>query len=434
MGATLDHSSEPWTRLWPHIYSRRRNDRTDPSLSSLWRLCCPHQRRQSQLPPEVRLDQLLLRVERLVEADDLDAAVRTMEEALAFGAEHELELPPDFRLDHSRTEFAVGLLGAAKESVTAYLAGASREAASYLGAVGLLEDVDRILERRDAPLCSPLPQGSPCWMELTSHPECYVWNPAPQATETATWTGECSAGFAQGPGTVTWTYRDGEQNLEGNWRYGQPHGESVIRDHAGWVSEGPYRFGKERGHWIVRFADGGMHEGPYMDGRRHGHWVLRFASGSVQEGPYEDGEKNGHWVLRFTDARGTQEGPYVNGTMQGHWVLGFTDNRGIQEGPYMDGKMHGHWVLRFASGTVEEGLFVDGERQGRWLHRQTDGSVGEGPYVDDERNGHWVWRWPDEQVQEGPYVNGEKHGRWRTVFPDGEVTYEQFMRGVRQKR
>ena len=113
----------------------------------------------AQLPPRVVLDQLLLRTERLLEADDLDGAVEAMEEASALAAEHELELPPDFRFEHARTEFAVGLLGAAKESVTAYLAVTSREAESYLEAVALLEDVGRILERRDAPECSPQPGG-----------------------------------------------------------------------------------------------------------------------------------------------------------------------------------------------------------------------------------------------------------------------------------
>ena len=55
----------------------------------------------------------------------------------------------------------------------------------YEEAVALLEDVSRILERRDAAECSPLPEGSACWMELTSHPGCYVWNFDPQPDETA---------------------------------------------------------------------------------------------------------------------------------------------------------------------------------------------------------------------------------------------------------
>ena len=108
----------------------------------------------AQLPPRVVLDQLLLRTERLIEADELDAAVEAMDEASVLAADHDLELPPDFRFEQAQTKFAVGLLGAAKESLTAHLTVSGREAESYLDAVGLLEDVDRILERRDAPECS----------------------------------------------------------------------------------------------------------------------------------------------------------------------------------------------------------------------------------------------------------------------------------------
>ncbi len=64
------------------------------------------------------MDQLLLRAERLVEADDLDAALQTMADAVAFSEEHDLELPSDFRFQHARVTFAVELLGTAKESVT----------------------------------------------------------------------------------------------------------------------------------------------------------------------------------------------------------------------------------------------------------------------------------------------------------------------------
>ena len=410
----------------------------------------------AQLPPQILLDQLVLRTERLVEADDLDAAVDAMEEALALAVERELELPANFRFVQARTEFAVGLLAAAKESVTEYLTVIGREAESYVKAVALLEDVDRILERRNATECSPLPEGSACWMELTSHPGCYVWNPAPQATETATWTGECSAGFAEGPGTVTWTYRDGEQEHEASRRFGQPHGESVMRDSEGWVDEGPFRFGKRHGDWIERTADGAVLEGPYVDGEENGPWVLRFTDNrGIQEGPYKDGEMHGRWVHRF--ASGTiGEGPYVDGKQHGRWIWTYSDGQ-IESGPYVDGKQHGRWVVRFASGAVQEGPLVDGVRNGRWVDKDSDGDVGEGPYVDGERNGHWVqrftdgntaegpfvdgkrhghwiWRFPSGQVESGPYVDDEQHGRWRIEPPNGDTFYVTFVRGVRQER
>ena len=45
-----------------------------------------------------------------------------------------------------------------------------------------------------------------CWMELSNHPGCYVWNPVPQPNETVTWTAECAGGMVQGTGTITWRY------------------------------------------------------------------------------------------------------------------------------------------------------------------------------------------------------------------------------------
>ena len=295
-----------------------------------------------QLPPQVLLDQLLLRIDRLVEADDLDAAVQTMEEALALAAEHELELPPDFRFEQARVAFAVGLLVTAKESVTAYLTVASREAESYAEAVALLEDTDRILERRDAPECSPLPEGSACWMELTSHPGCYVWNPAPRAMEAAMWAGECSAGFAQDPGTLTWkkrsfgiqiaAYRDrasaermvrllAARGFEG-YVEGTPAGIFRVRvgqfETRGAARPLAQRLESERFLTLVSLDSTSPTRnghGEMRHGRMHGHWLWRWPNGQIQEGPYMSGEKHGRWRTAFPDGEVTYE-QFVRGVRQ----------------------------------------------------------------------------------------------------------------------
>lgn len=292
-----------------------------------------------QLPPQVLLDQLLLRTERLIEADDLDAAVRVMEEAFALAAEQELELPPDFRFKRARTAFAVGLLGAAKESLTAYLSVTSREAGSYLDAVGLLEDVDRILERRDAHNCDGQPEASSCWTELANQPGCFVWNESRRPPETAIWTGACSSGFATGPGTLSWQWPpDNRQEHEGAMRLGKKHGRWDMRFESGNIAEGRYRFGKRHGDWVWRYPDGQVESGPYVDDKQHGHWVQRFANGNVGEGPYADGERNGHWIWTYPDGQ-------------------------VESGPYLDGEQHGRWRVSFQDGVVEYIEFVRGVRQ-----------------------------------------------------------------------
>ncbi|WP_419166152.1 hypothetical protein [Candidatus Palauibacter sp.] len=48
--------------------------------------------------------------------------------------------------------------------------------------------------------CAGQPVGSECWMEVTNQPGCHLWNPGLAAGATVTWSGECSAGYAQRTG------------------------------------------------------------------------------------------------------------------------------------------------------------------------------------------------------------------------------------------
>ena len=259
--------------------------------------------------------------------------------------------------------------------------------------------------RLDGPDCRNQPEGAQCWMELANQPGCYVWNPHRQPSETATWTGGCSAGLADGQGRLTWeSPPDNRQEQDGMMRQGRPDGHLLTRDADGGRYEGPYVDGQRNGHWVVRLANGTVGEGPYVDGQRNGHWVVREANGTVGEGPFVDGQRNGHWVVRL-----------ANGT--------------VGEGPYVDGQRNGHWVERYADGGRQEGPFVDGQRNGHWVTRQANGLVAEGPFVDGQRNGHWVTRQADGTVGEGPVVDGERHGRWLVRPVDGDTFYVTFVRG-----
>ena len=138
-------------------------------------------------------------------------------------------------------------------------------------------------------------------MELASHPGCYVWNPAPQPDETATWTGECSAGFCP-------ECRDAD--LEPSPRLTGTRGEPAIRATARRVCHPVPRRWSRRGAVPIRKAARAM--GPPV------------CDGDVQEGPYEDGEKNDHWVLRFTDGQ-VQREPYANGERHERWQVASPD-------------------------------------------------------------------------------------------------------------
>ena len=190
--------------------------------------------------------------------------------------------------------------------------------------------------------CAGKAEGSACWLALDNPPGCYLWNGYLSVNETATWSGACTGGLAEGAGEIFMVWDS---------------------DRKGSVTAtGQLQQGKMHGRWVSRHANGDMEEGPYVDGKRHGRWVTRHANGGVQEGPYVDGKEHGRWVLR--DADGTvSEGPFVDGKWHGRWVWRYADGR-VSEGPIVDDELHGRWVLRDADGKVlGEANFVNGVEQ-----------------------------------------------------------------------
>ncbi len=216
--------------------------------------------------------------------------------------------------------------------------------------------------RLDGPDCRKQPAGAQCWTELANQPSCYVWNEHRQPPETATWTGECSAGLAEGQGRLTWEWPpDNRQQHDGTMRQGRKNGHWVQRFEDGDIGAGPYLNGERNGHWIWRYPDGGSAEGPNVNGERNGHWVQRFADGSTAEGPYMNGKRNGHWVQRFADGD-IGAGPYMNGKRNGYWVWRFPSGQ-VEEGPYVADEQHGEWVVRPPNGDTFTLVFVRGVRQ-----------------------------------------------------------------------
>ena len=157
-------------------------------------------------------------------------------------------------------------------------------------------------------------------MELESHPRCYVWTSRLIPAATVTWSAGCTDGLAQGTGTLTWKWANGEYEVSGILRAGKQHGHWVLRDANGTVAEGPYEDGEKTGRWIERFANGNLGEGPYVNGMAHGRWVFRLANGRVQELPYVDGKKHGRWIERYLNGQ-VNEGPWVDGKRHGRWGL-----------------------------------------------------------------------------------------------------------------
>ena len=109
------------------------------------------------------------------------------------------------------------------------------------------------------PNCAGMPEGSKCWKELANRPGCYIWDRYYYPTQTAEWSGSCSAdGTAEGEGTVDWKSDDGS-----------------VDSYTGSLLNG-----KPNGHFIGRFSDSGnIWEGTFVDGDYHRIWVKRGSQG-----------------------------------------------------------------------------------------------------------------------------------------------------------
>ena len=154
---------------------------------------------------------------------------------------------------------------------------------------------------RPSQTCAGKPTGAACWLEISEQPGCHLWNVRLEQGETATWTGECTGGFAQGTGTITWVWDGNRQTGTGRIVDGKLNGNWVIRGLNGYFAEGPFVGGEFNGHWIVRQAGGTVTEGPYVNGERHGNYIIRWSDGSVEEGLYVNGARTGNWVIRFSN-------------------------------------------------------------------------------------------------------------------------------------
>ena len=263
------------------------------------------------------MDLYLLEARKAVEQQDFDEARKTLERLYSLAMMPGQAHPEVFYFQIAQVARRAGYQTRAAQFATRYLETAGREGEHYSDALELLAVAQAETFHADR-TCEGKEEGSACWLELSSHPSCHVWNPKLQERETASWSGECQDGLAQGAGTLTWK---------------RPVDETE--------STGYLVNGKRQGRWTERFADGDVQEGPYVDGKRNGQWTVRSVNGDVEEGSYVDGERQGRWTVRSA-------------------------NGDVEEGSYVDGKMHGRWTVRSPDGISAEGSYVDGKRNGQW--------------------------------------------------------------------
>ena len=197
----------------------------------------------AQLPPPVLADQYLMRAEQLFAKKDYDGALSFLDKIMALEKEHDFALRDEFHFKRAKIAYAAGLIPTAIEAVSAYLS-TGREGEFYKEALALLINAEEELQETEITpdkTCAEKPEGAGCWMALSNHTDCYVWDPSLQTDETANWSGTCAGKTASGEGTLTWAAADGDSNKLTS------------------TSTGRLRNGKFDGHWVIRGK--GMHGG-----------------------------------------------------------------------------------------------------------------------------------------------------------------------------
>ena len=408
----------------------------------------------AQLPPKIMVDKYLIHAEQLYAAKDYAEAFKVMEKIIALQQEHSLTLSDEFHFKYAQVALSADSTRIALESVTKYLSVTGDEGQFYKEALALMlkAEGNEVMTAEDfynevikaEGTCGGLPKGSKCWMELTNHPECYVWNDDLSEGETPIWSGKCSGHLPEGEGTLTWYHIHKDENGKQTQRKNQEH-------------TGTFQKGKKHGKWVVRqyYTSGDpawvgkpawVEEGSYVEGKRHGHWIrIRPISIAIEiySWLYLDGEEYDSWGTAMRPGSSVsveEEGPDENGN--GHLTL--RDSDGDEwGGPYVNGKKHGHWIMKWSisrrKSRVSEGSYVEGQADGKWVTREGDGTIlSEGSYVNGKKHGKWVislYGNPEiydenfdssDFVGEGSYVEGEEHGKWVFRHPNGDIVKLEF--------
>ena len=116
---------------------------------------------------------------------------------------------------------------------------------------------------------------------ITDAKGCKVLNSDPQPKESITWSGACIAGYAEGPGQLSWM------------QYGK----------AEYTFDGALHAGRMDGPGTQRYANGDRYEGEFYADRFDGHGVFTFDNGNRYEGDFVKGMSTRQGTLTLTDGQ-----------------------------------------------------------------------------------------------------------------------------------
>jgi hypothetical protein len=123
---------------------------------------------------------------------------------------------------------------------------------------------------------------------------CQVWNPNPQLEESVAWSGTCTAGRAEGHGSVRWLRADTlTETDEGDWRDGKQIGRGSQIWPAGRY-DGQIVDSEPNGRGVLALQK--LHyEGEFRDGKPNGTGTLTvgadFVHGTWKDGCLQNGQR-----------------------------------------------------------------------------------------------------------------------------------------------
>ena len=194
-----------------------------------------------------------------------------------------------------------------------------------------------------------------------SNISCKIHNPYPQPNESATWSGACVDGYAEGEGVVTW-FRDGEQHsiVKGVRHLGRLQGKTVIK----WVN-GTVYVGENNG-WYRKgtqiWADGERFTGEWRNDKRTGKGIYQWVSGDWYQGDFVDNEMHGKGMYVWADgAKYIGDWQHDERTGQGNYIWANGDQ---YAGNFKDGFKNGYGKLTLIKSSP---LIQEYEDQGKWV-------------------------------------------------------------------
>ena len=209
---------------------------------------------------------------------------------------------------------------------------------------------------------------------------CKHVNPVPAPNETASWSGACVDGLAEGEGSRQW-FIDGRliSTYTGTLKAGEFSGHGHYARTNGLTFEGEFVAGKYDGPGVLTSPDGSRYEGGFAKGKFSGHGVLRKANGDVYDGSWSDGfpVSAGQMMLANGDR------------FEGNFSAGAADALGSYQwaqgdrydGEFVAGKPWGKGTYQLANGSRYEGFFVDGLPSGTGTATTASGDSYEGEFV-----------------------------------------------------